>query len=76
MMLQICPPHLPLYLGKSKEVISIVLFIRNFDYLCYLRRKQTVIHLPTPKPASSLAALSRVARVPYKPGGNCGPGGK
>jgi len=37
-----------LYLGKSKKSFSTVLFIHISDYLCYLRRKQTVIHLPTP----------------------------
>jgi len=36
----------PLYLGKSKKVI----FQHSYtsDYLRYLRRKQTVIPLPTP----------------------------
>jgi len=31
-----------------KKSFSAVLFIRSSDYLRYLRRKQTVIHLPTP----------------------------
>jgi len=53
-ILQICPPHLtawqilPLYLVKSKKSFLAVLFIHNSDYLCYLRRKLTVIYLPTP----------------------------
>jgi len=29
-------------------IFSAVLFIHNSDYLCYPRRKQTVIHLPSP----------------------------
>ena len=47
-ILQICPPHLSdvaTYLGKSKKGFSTVLFIHNS---AYLRRKQTVIHLPNP----------------------------
>jgi len=35
-------------LGNPKRSFSTVLFIHTSDYLCYLRRKQTVIHLPTP----------------------------
>jgi len=35
-------------LGNPKKSFSAVLFIHNSGYLCYLRRKQTVIHLPTP----------------------------
>jgi len=35
-------------LGNPKKSFSTVLFIHASDYLCYLRRKQTVIHLPTP----------------------------
>ena len=35
-------------MGNPKNLFSTVLFIYNSDYLCYLRRKQTVIHLPTP----------------------------
>jgi len=34
-------------LGNPKKSFSTVLFIHTSDYLCYLRRKQTVIHLPT-----------------------------
>ena len=34
-------------LGNQKVILT-VLFIHTCDYLCYLRRKQTVIHLPTP----------------------------
>jgi len=37
-LLQVCPPHLS---------FSTVLFIHTYDYLCYLRRKQTVIHMST-----------------------------
>jgi len=32
----------------KKKSLSTVLFIHTSDYLRYLRRKQTVIHLPTP----------------------------
>ena len=32
----------------QKKSFSTVLFIYTSDYLSYLRRKQTVIHLPTP----------------------------
>jgi len=35
-------------LGNFQKSFSTVLFIHTTDYLCYLRRKQTVIHLPTP----------------------------
>jgi len=52
-MLQICPPHhlsdvaiLPWEVQKTS--FSTVLFMHTSDYLRYLRRKQTVIHLPTP----------------------------
>ena len=38
----------PLCLEKSKKSFSTVLFIHTSDYLCYLKRKQTVIHLLTP----------------------------
>ena len=47
-----CPPHLsdvatlPLEIQKKSSLT--VLFIHTSDYFCYLRRKQTVIHLPTP----------------------------
>jgi len=50
-MLDIYPPHLsgvatlPWEIQKS---FSTVLFIQNSDYLCYISRTQTVIHLPTP----------------------------
>ena len=50
--LQICPPHrsdvatLPWEIPKNS--FSTVLFIHTSDNLCYLRRKQTVIHLPIP----------------------------
>ena len=37
-----------MYLEKSKKSFSTVLFIHTSDYLRYLTRKQTVIHLPTP----------------------------
>jgi len=51
-MLQICPPHLSdvatLPWEIQKKSFSAVLFIHNSGYLCYLRRKQTLIHLPTP----------------------------
>ena len=35
-------------LENFKKSFSTVLFIHTSDYLCYLRRKQTVIQLPTP----------------------------
>jgi len=35
-------------LGNRKKSFSTVLFIHTSDYLCYLRSKQTVLHLPTP----------------------------
>jgi len=42
-------------LGNPKKSVSAVLFIHNSDYLCYLRRKQTVIHLPiTPENVTTL----------------------
>jgi len=51
-ILQTCPPHLSdvatLPLEIRKKSFSTVLFIHTSDYLSYLRRKQTVIHLPTP----------------------------
>ena len=49
-ILQICPPRLSdvLYLGKSKKVIFQHYYLYTSDYLCYLRRKRTVIHLLTP----------------------------
>jgi len=51
-ILQVCPPHLSdvatLAWEIQKKSFSTVLFIHTSDYLCYLRRKQTAIHLPTP----------------------------
>jgi len=47
-ILQICPPHLSdvecryVTLGNSKSCFQQY-------YLCYVRRKQTVVHLPTPR---------------------------
>jgi len=35
-------------LGNLKKSFSTVLIIHTSDYFCYLKRKQTVIHLPTP----------------------------
>jgi len=35
-------------LGNPNKSVSTVLFVHTSDYLCYLRRKQTVTHLPTP----------------------------
>jgi len=35
-------------LGNPKKSFSTVLYIHTSDYLRYLRRKQTVIDLPTP----------------------------
>ena len=50
-ILQICAPHLSdvatLPWEIQKKIILTVLFIHTSHYLCYLRRKQTVIHLPT-----------------------------
>jgi len=51
-ILRVCPPHLSdvatLPWEIQKKSFSTVLFIHTSDYLCYLRRKQTVIHLPAP----------------------------
>ena len=51
-ILQVCPPHpsdLPTLPWEiQKKSFSTVLFIHTSDYLCYLRRKPTVILLPTP----------------------------
>ena len=50
-ILQVCPPHpsdLPTLPWEiQKKSFSTVLFIHTSDYLCYLRRKPTVILLPT-----------------------------
>jgi len=50
-ILLICPPHLShvatLPWEIQKKSFSTVLFTHTSDYLRYLRRKQTVIHLPT-----------------------------
>ena len=50
-ILEVCPPHLSdvatLPWEVRKKSFSTVLFIHTSDYLSYLRRKQTVIHLPT-----------------------------
>jgi len=35
-------------LENPKKSFSTVLFIQNSDYLCYISRTQTVIHLPIP----------------------------
>ena len=35
-------------LGNPKRSFLTVILIHNSDYLCYLRRKQTIIHLPIP----------------------------
>jgi len=35
-------------LGNPKKLFSTLLFTHTSDSLCYLRRKPTVIHLPTP----------------------------
>ena len=52
-MPQTCPPRLSdiatLPWEIQKKSFSTVLFIHNSDYLCHLRRKQTVIHLLTPR---------------------------
>ena len=51
-ILLICPPHLSdvatLPWEIQKKSFSIVLFKHTSDYLWHLRRKQTVIHSPTP----------------------------
>jgi len=51
-ILHTCPPHLSdvaiLPWEIQKKSFSAVLFIRTCDYLRYLKRKQTVIHLLTP----------------------------
>jgi len=46
-----CPPHLSDVATVPSETpmsFSTVLFIHTSDYLRYLTRKQSVIHLPTP----------------------------
>jgi len=58
-ILHVCPPHLSdvatLPWEIQKKSFSTLLFIHTFDYLCYLRRKQTLIHLPTqPENVSTL----------------------
>jgi len=49
-ILKICPPHVSdvatLPWGIQKSHFSSI--HNTSDYLCHLRRKQTVIHLPTP----------------------------
>jgi len=40
--------HSHFTLGNPNKSFLTVLFLHTSDYLCYLRRKQTVIHLPTP----------------------------
>jgi len=47
-ILQICPPHLSDVASLPWEIQKTVLFIYTSDYVRYLRRKQTVIHLLTP----------------------------
>jgi len=52
-MLKICSPHLShvcshFTVGNPKKSFSTVLLIHTSDYLCSLRRKQTVIYLPIP----------------------------
>jgi len=50
-ILQICPSHLPDVATLPREIqksFSTVLFRHTSDYLCYLKRKHTVMHLPTP----------------------------
>jgi len=59
-ILYVCPPHLSdvatLPWDIQKKSFSTVLFIHTSDCLCYLRRKQTVIHLPTsPENVTTLA---------------------
>jgi len=48
-------------LGIQKS-FSTVLFIHTSDYFCYLRRKQTVIHLPTP-PENVTSLTSELKKV-------------
>jgi len=50
-ILQICPPHLSDVATLPREILksfSTALFTHTSDYLSYIRRKQTVIQLPTP----------------------------
>jgi len=51
-ILQDCPPHLsdvaPLPCEVQIKSFSTDIFIETSDYLRYLRRKQTVIHLSNP----------------------------
>ena len=49
--LYICPPHLytvaTLPWEIQKVIFSTVIFVHTSDHLRHLRRKQTIIHLPT-----------------------------
>ena len=51
-ILQICPPYVSdvatLPWEIQKKLFSTLLFTHTSDSVCYLRRKPTVIHLPTP----------------------------
>jgi len=51
-ILQICPPHLSDVATVPREIpkshFQQYYSYNSSDNLCYLRRKQTVIHLPTP----------------------------
>jgi len=52
-ILQVCPPHLSDIATLTGEIQKksfstvLLILIHTSDYLSYLRRKQTVIHLPT-----------------------------
>jgi len=55
-------------LGNPKKSFSTVLFIYTSDYLCYLKRKQTVIHLPTP-PENVTTLTCELQNFFYRTGG-------
>jgi len=70
-IVQICPPHLSdvaTLLWEIQKVILTVLFIHTCDYLCYLRRKQTVIHLPT-SPENGTTLICELQNFFYLTGG-------
>jgi len=49
-ILQTCPPHLSDVATLPWEIQKVIFYsiIHTSDYLGYLTREQTVIHLPTP----------------------------
>ena len=65
-VLQICPPHLSDVATLPWEIPKRylqLLFVHTSDYLRYLRRKQTVIHLPHHLNVSLHAEVQNVFRL-------------